>query len=587
MPKPKLRIIEMPRDVKDPSALHIKNPNTFKREFKKLTRAGKVVALRKPDAEAAEDGGVVVVEDGLPESLSRIEKADQHHVGLAKRFANQHRGKVCYAKGLGWLYFDGRRWERLGHREITPVMTLAMETARSLMTEVERETDGERKETLFKFYMASNRAPALDAMVKLAKSFLLVDQTAFDADSFLLTCLNGTVDLRTGKLRGHDSADFITRLVPINYDPEAKAPRFQKFLKEIYNGNRDLIGYTQRAAGYSLTADTREQCLFICYGDAGSNGKTILLRLLQNSSGEYSHAARPELLIQSRFVDSRADIAALKGIRLVVTSETEEGARLNESQVKQLTGEDSLNGRFLYGEQFRFKPTHKIWLITNAKPVITGTNHAIWRRLKLLPFEVIFKKRGEKIEVQAGQKVLAADTNLYGKLSKEQAGILAWQVRGAVAWWNQGKPDLREPDNVRTKVAEYRADQDVVGEFVSEECVKSKEDSIPSAELAQRFNLWLEAHGKKKWSTTLISKRFGHAPFHHGTRDNQRSIIGLRFKDNVLAAAEEATTKRLRALPRDDSPPDFKQADLKSGKQGSKAIRHGKPKNTKRKTRTK
>ncbi|MGH9426935.1 MAG: DNA primase family protein, partial [Terriglobia bacterium] len=231
-------------------------------------------------------------------------------------------------------------------------------------------------------------------------------------------------------------------------------------------GKEDVIDFLWKAIGYSLTGDTQEDCLFLLYG-AGANGKSTFLNILRALLGEYGkQAAFSTFLYQERDA-VRNDLADLRGARLVVASEAEEGKRLSESLIKALTGRDLIKTRFLFQEHFEFIPQMKLWLAANHKPVIRGTDYAIWRRIRLLPFTETFQ--GE-----------ACDKGLPDKLKAELLGIFAWAVRGCLAWQRDGLP---LPQSVKAATEEYRSDMDAVACFLEEKCICRPESTVPSSVL--------------------------------------------------------------------------------------------------------
>jgi putative DNA primase/helicase len=233
-------------------------------------------------------------------------------------------------------------------------------------------------------------------------------------------------------LRAHAAADLITKLAPVVHDPAAQCPRFKRFLGEIFRGDQDVVDFLQRWYGYAATGITREQALLIKFGPGG-NGKSTLGEVLDGVLGEYSTPATLGLLTSKSSSDTahHAEIADLLGRRLVTASESEDGAKLKEALLKQLTGGDALKGKRLYGQLFSFKPTHKIELLTNHKPIIKGSDFSVWRRIMLLNFPVKF---GSADEVQAGEAVAVRDTTLGAALCAELPGILVWVVEGARLW---------------------------------------------------------------------------------------------------------------------------------------------------------
>jgi P4 family phage/plasmid primase-like protien len=241
-----------------------------------------------------------------------------------------------------------------------------------------------------------------DAALGMLKKLLNVPVDMIDADPWSLNVENGTIDLRTGTLRPHAAADLITKLAPVAYNPAAQCPRFKRFLSEIFQGNQAVVEFLQRWYGYAATGDTSEQALLIKFGPGG-NGKSTLGDVLDGVLGEYSTPATLGLLTSKSSSDTahHAEIADLRGARLVSASETEDGAKLKEALLKQLTGGDKLKGKRLYGQLFSFKPSHKLELLTNHKPIIKGSDFSIWRRIMLLNFPV---KYGSAEECRVGKR---------------------------------------------------------------------------------------------------------------------------------------------------------------------------------------
>jgi putative DNA primase/helicase len=294
-----------------------------------------------------------------------------------------------------------------------------------------------------------------------------------DTDPFLLNVANGTLDLKTGRLREHRREDLLTKLAPVEYDPGAACPLWDQFILWAMGGKAGLVGYLRRVVGYCLSGDVSEQCLWFLHGH-GSNGKTTFVRTLLSLLGDYGYQAVPELLLQRQHESHPTERADLFGRRLVETIEVDEGRRIAEALLKLLTGEDTITARWCYKDFFTFIPTHKLLLVANHKPVIRGTDHAVWRRIKLIPFTATIQDS-------------AKDTRLLARLRAERPGILAWAVRGCLEWQRDG---LGEPKEVTDATAGYRQEQDVLARFLAEVCKVGKDFSIQSGALLERYQLW-------------------------------------------------------------------------------------------------
>jgi putative DNA primase/helicase len=408
-------------------------------------------------------------------------------LGNADRFVDAHRDRVlwCHAR-KAYLCWDGKRyaWDERGE-----AVKLAHLAARSIFHEAADAESDEEQKAISKWALASQNESRINAMLSQAKPYLAVGMEELDRDPWLINCQNGTVDLRTGKLKDHDPADRITKIVPVDYDPDAPCPRFKQFLKETLVDDA-VITFVKRYSGYTLTGITRERLLAILYG-FGKNGKTTLVELLRDVMGDYATNTDTETLLMRKYQGVGNDVAALKGARFVSAAEVEQGRRLAESKVKQLTGRDTVTARFLFGEPFSFRPAFKLWLSTNNKPVIQGTDDAIWDRLRLIPFTQRFD--GDR-----------QDPRLPEKLRSELAGVLAWMVEGCLEWQEHG---LGEPDSVREATEQYRAEMDTLAAFIEDRCVVREDVVAPATPLYKQYQMWCDAAGEKPETQKMFGMR--------------------------------------------------------------------------------
>lgn len=392
-----------------------------------------------------------------------------------------------------WLAWDGRRWTIDAEKRVDAMaMKVSDEVWRrtaELLPIVDRGTVYE----LIQFARRSASAHGISAMLSLAKSEpgipILPDK--LDTDPWALNVQNGTLDLRTGELRPHDRADLITKLCSIEHDPAAKCPNFESMLATIMAEHDGLITFLQRAVGYSLTGIVTEQVLFLLWGK-GANGKsTFLNAILDTLGGDFGMQAPDSLLMVKHGESHPTERADLFGKRFVSSVEVEEGRRLAESLVKQLTGGDAIRARKMREDFWEFLPTHKLWMAANHKPQIRGTDHGIWRRVKLIPFDVTIA-------------VADQDKKLPDKLKAERPGILAWAVRGCIDWQQHG---LGEPDEVKAATAAYRAEMDVLGMFMAECCIEGQGRKVKASRLYATYDWWCKANGEY----AVNQRRFGMA----------------------------------------------------------------------------
>jgi putative DNA primase/helicase len=371
---------------------------------------------------------------------------------------------------------------------------MAIEFARSWQREALDLKERDQREKVITFAVRLERRDGLSNMLALARALKPIADAGedWDADPWLMGVPNGVVDLGPGSLRAGRREDRITMCAAVPFDPAARCDRWKLFLKEIFAGDDPLVSFVHRAVGYSLTGDTGEQCCFMGYGH-GSNGKGSLTNTLKYVLGDYSWNMPFSTLEMRTSAGIPNDVAALDGRRFVVASETNDGARLNEARVKALTGCDPVTARFLHGEFFTFEPVAKFWLSVNHKPVIKDDSHGFWRRLRLIPFL-------QRFEV---------NPNLADELRAEANGILAWAVRGCVAWQRDG---LQLPALVRDATSEYERDSDPLAAFLAEACELDADAELRASEAFDHYKRWAESHGlteRERLSATKFGIKLG------------------------------------------------------------------------------
>lgn len=353
-------------------------------------------------------------------------------------------------------------------------------------------------EALQKWGAKSEQASVVGSALGLLKSMLDVPMTSFDSDPWLLNTLSGTIDLRTGALQPHNLAHRITRVIPLKYDPGAKAPRWQRFISEVFP-DPATAHYLHKYCGYSATGDNREQSMLVHWG-GGSNGKNTLLKTVRAVLGPYAMVGGSELLTVGKSGAMIHEIADLYGARLVTIDETEDGARLNESAFKRVTGDDEVKGRHLYKSFFQYLPTYKLHLLTNHKPRVVNTDNGVWRRLKLLPYTQAFTEENGRLDV-----------TLSRTLETEREGILAWIVEGARLYAAEG---LKASPEVLQASAQYRRDEDLLGQFVDEKCVADPAAQVTVAALYTAYAGWARENGafivsKKRLVADIMERPMG------------------------------------------------------------------------------
>lgn len=441
--------------------------------------------------------------------------------GNAERIVARHGLNVRYCHPQKtWYWYDDARWcsDRGGR-----MMHIAKCIARALYEEAAEISDDDERKACAQFARKCESTDRKKAALVSAQSEpgIPVVPEQFDADPFLLNCVNGTVDLRTGELRPHRRADLITRLCPVQYDPAAHSPLWDRFLEEATGGNREVGQFLQRAVGYSLTGATSEEVLFFVHGPGGS-GKSTFLEAIKAVLGEYGKSADFETFISRRDAGAiRNDVAELAGRRFVVSIEVDEGKKLAEGLVKLLTGGDTVRARFLYQEAFDYVPQFKLWLAANHAPKVRHDDSAMWRRILRIPFDRVIPKEKRDPSLKARLK----DVHESGP------AILAWAVEGCLRWQEER---LQVPEAVSNATEQYRLDMDPLKDFMADCCVLHPAAWAPAAQLRQAYEEYCKQNGQKH---LLPPREFADGLRSRGcTRDRRHAGhgwlgVGLRIEE--------------------------------------------------------
>lgn len=411
-----------------------------------------------------------------------------------------------------WLYWDGKRWCIDDSGEVKKMADVICD---DMKREAFLEQDEEKQAALLKWANRTASSKAKEAMIKECQHLGSIPATPdmFDAYTDYLNTQNGIVNLRNGELLPHDSSFMMSKITVAEYDTSGKKPTmWLKFLDEVTAGDKELQNYIQKCVGYSLSGSTREQCAYFLYG-IGNNGKSTFLDTIADMLGGYAANTQPETLMMKRFGDGGAnpEIARLKSARFVTSEEPTEGVRLNEGLLKQLTGGSKVTCRFLYGDEFEYNPEFKIWIATNHKPVIRGTDIGIWRRIKLIPFEVNIPK--EKV-----------DKLLKYRLRKEFPQILRWAIEGCIKWQQEG---IEEPEKVQGAVKEYKQEMDILASFV-EQCIEidyTAEEPISASRLFRVYLHWAKENNEYEMSANKFGREIVKK-----VPEKQKTAAGIMYK---------------------------------------------------------
>ena len=414
--------------------------------------------------------------------------------GNGQRFADRYGELVRFVpKWHKWLVWNGQRWAE----DTGEVTRLAHKTARAIFDEAKNADTTDKQRALSAWAIQSQNRARIEGMLWSAAPYLTLEHTEFDKDPWLLNVENGVLNLRTGELLNHKPEFYITKLAPVYRDPDAGAPAFAAFLEQVIPSDA-LRKFLQRLVGYALTGTTREHILPFLYG-SGSNGKTTFINAILAILGDYAKQSAPDLLL-AKHGTHPTELADLFGARFVASTEIEDGRRFAESLVKQLTGGDRIKVRRMREDFWEFEPTHTVFLAANHKPGVRGTDHAIWRRIKLIPFTVTIEKSKQ-------------DEALPEKLRGELSGILEWALQGCLDWQANG---LGEPDEVTEATAAYRSEMDVLAAFMEDECVVHEDASVVSSKLYSAYKEWCDDTGEKAETQTRFSTRLAERGFDKG-----------------------------------------------------------------------
>ncbi len=459
----------------------------------------------QPDAAALSS----TVTMDMTETLAKFGETDTDN---AQRLAARYANKIVYTKGRGWLVYKQGRWLP---DAVTECIEFAKDTARHIADETKHLVTDEAKAARAGFAKASLSKGALDRMVDLTKGLVTVEDSQLDADPWLFNTANGTIDLRTGYIEKHDPSDLLTQFAPVVSDRRAKCPVFKTFLKRITNNDKKLMRYMQKCVGYTLTGQTGEQVFFFCYGKSGSNGKSTFINLIRDMLGDYGRHTPTESLMTKQYDNAIPnDMARLAGVRMVTAVEANFNRHLDEAKLKAMTGGDPITARFMRQEHFTFVPTFKLWMGANDRPRVRGTDTALWRRIRVIPFNVQIPEA-------------ECDKDLPAKLKAEFPGILAWAVRGCLAWQRKG---LKEPASVGQAGNEWAQAADHVKRFVGEVLTSDPTNKIAALSMYEHYTQWCTRNGETPLDMTKLKDSLAISHNIKHKRSNRGSEwVGVKF----------------------------------------------------------
>lgn len=440
------------------------------------------------------------------------------------RYDNTRRKWMVWLDNVGVWRED---YAQVAHRAMIATVRARKIAANFLPTPADQDA-------LRKFCDGTERQHGIKLSLQHAATFrgISVESSEFDVDPSLLNFQNGILNLDSLEFIEADKTMMISRQTAVEFDPTAKAPRWEAFIREVFDGNEALALYVQRALGYCLSGKINEQAFFIAHG-SGANGKSTLLNTVRKVLGDYSSTTAFSTFDADNRNQYGNDLAALKARRFVIAIEAEQSKRLAEARVKTVTGGEPVSCRFLYGEFFEMIPEFKVWLGVNHKPLIRGSDHGIWRRIHLIPFAITF---GNNEDITEGKAKYLQDRNLEVKLADEYPGIMNWLIAGYKMWMDQG---LNPPYSVQTATQEYKKENDSVALWLDERCSTGLDYTMPASEGYSDFRDFLTTTGEveraipamRVWGLMMAEKGF------EKTR-REKGYVYLKVKVNPIKLTE-------------------------------------------------
>lgn len=448
-----------------------------------------------------------ITEDPLPEEhLTELGHARR----LVKEAGHRLRWVPAWRR---WLAWDGCRWalDTTGAADRVVKEVARAVTRRCDMAATPDDAVGKAE---LRSALKLESAAAIRGTLALAgtEPGIAVAPEQLDAHPHLLNVANGVLDLDTRQLRKHDPDLLLTRITTVAYHPGASAPTWEKFLERILP-DTELCKFVQRLLGCALSGRVIEHVLPIFLG-AGANGKSTMLGAVATVLGEYAATADPALLVDRGYDTHPTGVADLQGRRLALVHETDSGRTLAEGTVKRLTGGDVIKARRMREDFWEFTPSHLLIMVTNHRPQVRGTDEGIWRRLRLVPFEVV---------VPPAER----DPELPEKLAAEGEGILRWLIEGHTQWRTRG---LDDPKAVTAATGRYRSDEDALGRFLDQMTHRSSQASVRTSLLFGEWQRWAGAEGVEPGTQTALTHDMGSRGYEIGKSNGNKVVRGLALR---------------------------------------------------------
>ena len=446
----------------------------------------------------ATEGIVVSLEERArhpPRELPSTEDSARSEDAMALAFVARYGRDFRYvAPWHRWIRWDGKRW-------IPDSTGRVFALIRSLVREAVSGTRHERRSATAAYIAGVERLARYDQSI-------VVDPSDLDADPWLLNTQAGIVDLRTGVLGPHDPAALMTRLTAAAPAFDQGAELWSRFLTDITQGDAELSAYLQRLAGYCATGVTSEDILPYFFG-VGSNGKSSLAEALTAALGDYALVFAPEVLMEAKGERHPTELAQFLGVRLALCNEPSSSATWNDSRVKSLTGDATISARFMRGDNFTFRRTHKTIVVGNHMPRLNAVTQAIRRRMQMVPFRAVF--------------AASSGVGIRERLKQEALGaVLAWAIVGTAQWLSLG---TSPPEAVRLLTEEYLGEEDSFGQWLADKCLRDETGFERSSDLHRSYRSWCEKSGVRPESNALLSRYLVGIGF-----SKERTMVGRCFR---------------------------------------------------------
>lgn len=458
------------------------------------------------------------VQESTVSEIPALESYNITDAQNAKNFALSYADDVLYCPELGWLAWTGKVWEPDAYGRVLELYAEMINSYRESAKKLDTLREAEKAmKHLNKLEMHTRITHTLN--LARYRPELTIKLEKLDTDLVLFNCQNGTVNLKTGELQPHNRKDFITRISPVSYMPDALAPKWLEFLNQITDNNKELMKFMQNAFGYTLTGLTGSQCLFFAQGN-GANGKSTQIDTIMKLMGSYGRTVPFRDFTSRTQGDSQYRLAQLPGVRMVAASEGGAGESLDESTIKTLTGDSRISARMIFKEPFEYTPKFKVWLASNHEPRIKGDDFGIWRRIRLIPYTQTVPEE-------------LRDSQLAVKLEAELSGILTWCVQGAVAYLKTNHLELSEDVSLATK--QYQEDQDSTLEFLETYFIRDAESRVLKSQVQKLYTY----HTQQQGDYSMSSKALGAALRVKGLKVFKTG--GVRFWQGIRLSAEGLT----------------------------------------------